>query len=185
MFADLLQAHWTPFVRKILNFAPDTPSVEKRNSSPPLPAGIPFQHAFALAVDVQERICHVMLALRAATDVIIRKIRGTEGRGLAASGQGNAPRALSHLPRVEKRKITSTVRPSRTQSVTRSHAPQHSAAHHVRHGERSFLPLASAALRRGRMPAPLTTAPAVRGPCLSMAASASIRYRSTIAARRC
>jgi hypothetical protein len=33
-----------------------------------------FQHAFALAVDVQERICHAMLALRAATDVIIRKI---------------------------------------------------------------------------------------------------------------
>ena len=48
---------------------------------PSLPAGILFQHAFALAVDVQERICHAMLALRSATDVIIRKIQQTRGRG--------------------------------------------------------------------------------------------------------
>jgi hypothetical protein len=32
-----------------------------------------FQHAFALAVDVQERICHAMLALRAATDVELNR----------------------------------------------------------------------------------------------------------------
>ena len=32
-----------------------------------------FQHAFALAVDVQERICHAMLAWRAATDVELNR----------------------------------------------------------------------------------------------------------------
>jgi bacterioferritin-associated ferredoxin len=79
---------------KLLNFAPDTPSVGKRNSSPPLPAGILFQDAFALADDVQEGICHAMLALRAATDVIIHKIQ----QGRAANNSHLAELAISYQP---------------------------------------------------------------------------------------
>jgi ABC-type thiamine transport system ATPase subunit len=53
---------------------------ERETPPPPRPAEMLFQHAFALSVDVQERICHAMLALRAVTDVIIHKI---DGRGVS------------------------------------------------------------------------------------------------------
>ena len=54
---------------------------ERETPPTPLPVGILFQHAFALGVAVQERVCPAMLALRAATDVIIRKMPAEQGPG--------------------------------------------------------------------------------------------------------
>jgi hypothetical protein len=66
----------------------------KEKPPPPLPAGILSQHAFALAADMQERICHAMLAMRAATDVIIRKIRRKGEGGAPVSRGGCLPATL-------------------------------------------------------------------------------------------
>jgi hypothetical protein len=80
---DVFSAEWDDWKVWARNwFAPDAPLVGKRNSSPSPTRWDTFQHAFALAVDVQERICQAMLALRAATDVIIRKKPGQGHRSL-------------------------------------------------------------------------------------------------------